>query len=347
VQAVPQLAKTAKELYVFQRTPSAVGVRNQQPTDVEWFNSLKPGWQNERIINFTKAVTGGQPEVDLVADGWTEVMWIHTQKLPETDEEAEELERSDFETMEVIRRRVDELVDDPETAEKLKAYWGKNCKRVCFHDEYLPAFNLPNVHLVDTAGLGVEKITKNGPVVDGVEYPVDILIYASGFEVFTDLNQRLGFDPKGTGGVSLSERWSEGAHTLHGTLASGFPNLLLIGLVQGGFGTNFLHLLSEAAKHVAHIVETCESEGIESIEPEEAAEEDWLMVLYGVAAGGARYVVNCSPGYYNSERQAPDAKASRNLVYAGSMLDYAGYLERWRDAPDFPGVKIVRADSSA
>jgi cation diffusion facilitator CzcD-associated flavoprotein CzcO len=341
VQVVPQLARVAKEVYVFQRTPAAVGVRNQAPTDVEWFRSLRPGWQQERIINFTQAVTGAQPEVDMVGDGWTEVMWVDTKKLPESEEEAEALEWSDFETMEAIRRRVDEVVEDPETAEKLKPYWAKNCKRVCFHDEYLQAFNLPNVHLVDTNGRGVDQVTGSGPVVDGVEYPVDLLIFASGFEVTTDLNQRIGFDPKGTGGVTLSQRWSDGAHTLHGVLASGFPNLLLISLVQGGFGTNFMHLLSESAKHVAHIVEVCTELGIEAIEPEEAAEEEWLSVLYGAAGGGARYNRNCTPGFYNSEQQAPDAKAARNLVYAESLLGYAGHLERWRREPAFPGVKVL------
>jgi cation diffusion facilitator CzcD-associated flavoprotein CzcO len=342
VQVVPQIARVAKELYVFQRTPGAVGVRNQQPTDVEWFQSLEPGWQKRRIINFTRAVTGGQPEVDLVNDGWTEVMWVDTRRAPESEEEAEALERSDFETMEAIRRRIDEIVQDHETAEKLKPYWGKHCKRVCFHDEYLPAFNLPNVHLVDTDGRGVDGLTARGPVVNGVEYPVDLLIYASGFEVTTDLHQRLGFDPKGRHGVALSERWAKGAHTLHGVLASGFPNLLLISLVQGGFGTNFSHLLSESAKHVAHIVETCVEQGIAVIEPEEAAEEEWLAELHRVGAGGARYFLSCTPSFYNSEQQAIDARAARNLTYSGSLLDYIGYLERWRREPDFAGVKVER-----
>jgi len=335
----------AKELFVFQRTPGAVGVRNQQPTDVEWFESLEPGWQHERIVNFTQAVTGAQPEVDLVHDGWTELMWVDTQKASSA-EEAEELERADFEAMETIRRRIDEIVEDPETAEKLKPYWGKHCKRVCFHDDYLPAFNLPNVHLVDTNGRGVDKCTERGPVVDGVEYPVDLLIYASGFEVTTDLHHRLGFNPVGRDGVTLAERWAEGAHTLHGVLASGFPNLLLISLVQGGFGTNFSHLLSESAKHVAHIIEACADQGIIEIEPEEAAEEEWLAVLLSVGIGGARYFQNCTPSFYNSEQQAIDARAARNLTYTGSLLEYVGYLERWREKPDFEGVTVRREQAT-
>jgi cation diffusion facilitator CzcD-associated flavoprotein CzcO len=344
VQVVPQVARTAEEVYVFQRTPAAVGVRNQQPTDVEWFRSLEPGWQQERIVNFTQAVTGAQPEVDLVADGWTEVLWVDTQRGGATEEEIEALERSDFETMEAIRRRVEEIVEDPETAEKLKPWWGKHCKRVTFHDEYLPAFNRPNVHLVDTDGRGVDALTERGPVVGGVEYPLDLLIYASGFEVTTDLHHRLGFDPRGRDGVRLSERWARGAHTLHGVLASGFPNLLLISLVQGGFGTNFSHLLSESAKHVAHIVEACVDRGIIEIEPEEAAEEEWLSVLLSVGTANARYFMACTPSFYNSEQQAIDSRAARNLTYTGSLLEYVGYLERWREAPDFTGVRVVRAE---
>lgn len=342
VQVVPQLARAVKELYVFQRTPGAVGVRNQRPTDVEWFRSLRPGWQHERIVNFTQAVTGAQPEEDMVADGWTEMMWVDTQKAPGSEEEAEALERADFEAMETIRRRIDEIVEDPGTAEKLKPYWGKHCKRVCFHDEYLPAFNRPNVHLVDTDGRGVDEMSARGPVVDGVEYPVDLIVYASGFEVTTDLHHRLGFDPKGRDGVALSERWAKGAHTLHGVLASGFPNLLLISLVQGGFGTNFSHLLSESAKHVAHIVEACVEQEIVEIEPEESAEDEWLSVLLGVGMGGARYFMSCTPSFYNSEQQAIDQRAARNLTYTGSLLEYVGYLERWRQPLEFAGVKVRR-----
>ena len=180
---------------------------------------------------------------------------------------------------------------------------------------------------------------------DGVEYPVDLLIYASGFEVTTDLYHRLGFDPKGRDGVALSQRWAEGAHTLHGVLASGFPNMLLISLVQGGFGTNFSHLLSESAKHVARIVEACIDQGIVVIEPEEAAEEEWLALLLGVGMGNARYFQTCTPSFYNSEQQAIDSRAVRNLTYTGSLLEYVGYLERWRDEPEFPGVTVQRADA--
>ncbi|MBS1838636.1 MAG: NAD(P)/FAD-dependent oxidoreductase, partial [Actinobacteria bacterium] len=155
VQVVPQLARSAKEVYVFQRTPSAVGVRGQQPIDEEWFRSLPPGWQRERTLNFTAVATGQQPEVDMVADGWGQALRIDTQRDPVDDADKAALEAIDFEVMEGFRRRVDEIVEDVETAEKLKPWYGKHCKRLCFHDEYLQSFNLPNVHLVDTDGRGV------------------------------------------------------------------------------------------------------------------------------------------------------------------------------------------------
>lgn len=341
VQVVPQLATTAKEVYVFQRTPSAVGERNNGPTDVEWFKSLKPGWQQERIRNFTQAVTGAKPEVDLVKDGWTEYMWEDTHVKVDSLEEAAALERSDFESMEKLRRRVDAIVEDPETAAKLKPWYGKHCKRMCFHDEYLPSFNRPNVHLVDTDGQGVERITADGVVVAGEEYPVDVLVFASGYEVTTELAGRLGFDPKGRGGLALSERWSDGPHTLYGVLSAEFPNMFMIGIVQAGFGTNFLHFLAESAKHVAWTIATCEKDGVVTIEADPEAEEDWWHVLLDQSRLIAGYSATCTPGYYNSELSR-DEKTLRNLVYTGSILEYAGFLEQWRDSEDFPGTKVVK-----
>ena len=342
IQVVPQLASVAEELYVFQRTPAAVGVRGNRPTDVEWFKSLKPGWQAERIANFTKAVTGQKPEVDMIDDGWTQSMWENTQLQVTDPAEAQRLELSDFETMEGFRRRVDEIVEDPETAEKLKPWWGKFCKRLCFHDEYLQTFNLPNVHLVDTDGRGVDSITENGPVVDGVEYPVDLLVFASGFEVGTDF--MLGFDPKGRDGKGLLGDWANGAHTLHGILSSDFPNLMVISLVQAGFGTNFVHFLSESTEHIANMITSCIEQDVLSIEPDPAAEQEWLMTLWTVASEIAGYSNFCTPSYYNSEQGEITEKSSKNLVYTGPLTDYAKHLHAWRDS-GMPGAKLVRADA--
>jgi cyclohexanone monooxygenase len=340
VQVVPKLAEAAKELFVFQRTAACVGVRNNKPTDPEWFKSLKPGWQAERTRNFTQAVTGAQPAVDMIDDEWTKMNWVDTRKLPENDEEALELERIDFENMERVRQRIADVIKDPATAELMMPWYSQSCKRPCFHDEYLPAFNRPNVHLVDTDGKGVNEINERGVIVNGVEYPVDLLIFASGFEVTTGYTHRLGFDPKGRNGVSLSEAWAEGPATLHGVLSNGFPNMFMISTVQGAQATNFVHSITEAAQHVSFLIEQCVKGDIATIEPETAAQENWFETLFAQLWGIARYNATCTPGYLNSEGGG-DMRSARAIAWMTSVLGFAEYVENWRQQGDLAGLVLT------
>ena len=340
VQVVPKLAEAAKDLFVFQRTAACVGVRNNKPTDPEWFKSLKPGWQAERTRNFTQAVTGAQPAVDMIDDEWTKMNWVDTRKLPENDEEALELERIDFENMERVRQRIADVIKDPATAELMMPWYSQSCKRPCFHDEYLPAFNRPNVHLVDTDGKGVNEINESGVIVNGVEYPVDLLIFASGFEVTTGYTHRLGFDPKGRDGVSLSEAWAEGPATLHGVLSNGFPNMFMISTVQGAQATNFVHSITEAAQHVAFLIEQCVKGDIATIEPETAAQDNWFETLFAQLWGIARYNATCTPGYLNSEGGG-DMRSARAIAWMTSVLGFAEYVENWREQGDLAGLTLT------
>ncbi len=340
VQVVPKLAEAAKELFVFQRTAACVGVRNNKPTDPEWFKSLKPGWQAERTRNFTQAVTGAQPAVDMIDDEWTKMNWVDTRKLPENDEEALELERIDFENMERVRQRIADVIKDPATAELMMPWYSQSCKRPCFHDEYLPAFNRPNVHLVDTDGKGVNEINERGVIVNGVEYPVDLLIFASGFEVTTGYTHRLGFDPKGRDGVSLSEAWAEGPATLHGVLSNGFPNMFMISTVQGAQATNFVHSITEAAQHVAFLIEQCVKGDIATIEPETAAQDNWFETLFAQLWGIARYNATCTPGYLNSEGGG-DMRSARAIAWMTSVLGFSEYVENWRQQGDLAGLVLT------
>ena len=344
VQVVPKLAESAKEVFVFQRTPAFVGFRGQGPTDQDWFKSISsaPGWQDERIKNFTRSVCGEQPDVNMVDDEWTKVMWIDTTKHAESPEEQAALDERDFEIMEGVRDRIASIVTDPKTAEMLKPWYGVRCKRPCFHDDYLPAFNRDNVHLIDTDGRGVAEINENGPVVDGVEYPVDMIVYASGFEVTTDYHHRLGFDPHGRNGISMSDSWGEGPHTMHGVFTHDFPNMLMISTVQGGFGVNFVHYLTETSKHVAHVIAECEREGIREIEVESSSEEAWFDVLMSKIAGLAVYNATCTPGYLNSEQEQGDMKSARNAAYMGSVEDYASNLIKWREEGGMKGVVVTK-----
>ena len=340
VQVVPKLGEAAKELFVFQRTAACVGVRNNKPTDQEWFKSLKPGWQAERTRNFTQAVTGAQPAVDMIDDEWTKMNWVDTRKLPENDDEALELERIDFENMERVRQRIADVITDPATAELMMPWYSQSCKRPCFHDEYLPAFNRPNVHLIDTDGKGVNEINERGVIVNGVEYPVDLLIFASGFEVTTGYTHRLGFDPKGRNGVSLSEAWAEGPATLHGVLSNGFPNMFMISTVQGAQATNFVHSITETAQHVAFLIEQCVKGDIATIEPETAAQDNWFETLFAQLWGIARYNATCTPGYLNSEGGG-DMRSARAIAWMTSVLGFAEYVENWRQQGDLAGLTLT------
>ncbi|QRN93510.1 NAD(P)/FAD-dependent oxidoreductase [Archangium violaceum] len=343
VQAIPHLGASAKQLYVFQRTPSGVGVRNNQPTDEAWVKTLKPGWQQERILNFTSIVTGNQQDVDMVRDGWTYIFDDTELRRAETPEAAAELRQMvDFRKMEEIRARVDAVVKDPVTAEALKPYYNQMCKRPCFHDEYLDTFNRSNVQLVDTEGKGVERITPTGVVVKGREYEVDCLVYASGFELSGEYTRRLGFDIRGRGGKSLRDSWAEGAATLHGMHSRGYPNLLMFSLTQSGHAINFVHILNEQSQHAAYIIGRCLKQGIGTIEATEQAQQQWWEVILGhfskmAAVGG----VECTPGYFNNEGVLPPPSAMRNAPFGGGTLEFIEVLRNWRKGDDLAGLEVT------
>ena len=238
VQCIPHLARACRELYVFQRTPSSVDVRDNRPTDPEWFAEIAtPGWQQRWLENFTANQTGGFADEDLVMDGWTElarrvrgrIMTLPPDQMTPQNMMAA-FEDYDFEKMSEIRARVDAIVEDKATAQNLKAWYRQLCKRPCFHDEYLQAYNEPGTYLIDTDGKGVERITENAVVVAGVEYEVDCIIYASGFEVGTPYTRRAGYDMTGRDGLKLSEYWAGGMRTKHGIHVHGFPNAFLVQL---------------------------------------------------------------------------------------------------------------------
>ncbi len=336
VQCVPHTGEWAEHLYVFQRTPSSVDVKDSPPTDPEWAKSLEPGWHRHRMDNFNSLVSGIPQAEDLVMDGWTDLIGklvVGLQKAESTDLSPEGIARAvelaDFEKMEEIRARVDSIVRDPETAESLKPYYRQFCKRPCFHNEYLETFNRPNVTLVDTKGRGVERITKKGVVVAGHEYELDCLIYASGFEVGTDYSRRAGLQIYGRGGQSLTEKWSGGVRTLHGMHVHGFPNCFIMSNAQAGFTASYPHLLDEQAKHIAYIIENTTGKGVEKIEASEESEAAWVQQCIDKARDAGDFLENCTPGYYNNEGKTGD-RSVQDGFYGGGSIEFFKILEAWR-----------------
>lgn len=348
VQCVPHLAKTCKELYVCQRTPSSVDVRDNHDIDPKWFHNIAtPGWQMRWIENFTANQTGQPAEEDLVADGWTDIskrVRAKISQLPKEDLTVEKMmaayEDSDFEKMEEIRARCNAVVEDQQTADHLKAWYQQLCKRPCFHDEYLKSYNEPGCHLVDTDGKGVERITEKGVVVAGVEYEVDCIIYASGFEVGTPFERRAGYDTVGRDGMLLSDYWADGMRTKHGVHVHNFPNLFISQATQGAnLISNYPHNLTECGNTMAIMVRHALDNGFKEIEVTEEAEAQWMELLLQ-APPMMIGTTECTPGYYNNEGQGWGDGATRAVSYPYGPVAYFKYLNYWRDSGNFEGVEF-------
>jgi cyclohexanone monooxygenase len=347
VQCVPHLGQAAAHLYVFQRTPSSIDVRANRPTDPRWAGTLAPGWHQERMDNFNILVSGGFQSEDLVSDGWTDIirkLLVMVQQEPGSigtpDGIAKTMELADFQKMEQIRRRVDEIVEDPATAAALKPWYRQFCKRPCFHDEYLQTFNRKNVTLVDTHGRGVDRITEKGVVAGGVEYELDCLIYGTGFEVGTDYTRRAGYEIHGRDGMTLTRKWSNGVRTLHGMHCFGFPNCFIMGPQQAGFTVNFPHLLDEESRHIAWIIGRCFDQDVRTLEVSEAAEAEWVEAVLRLARLGRQFLEECTPGYYNNEGKLSE-RAAQNGFFGGGSIEFFRILREWRAEGGMKGLEVT------
>ena len=374
VQCIPHLGAGAKELFVFQRTPSSIDVRNNQATDPDWISTQQPGWQDERRTNFESLMTGVPVKEDLVSDGWTEAFRLLFGNLREkapskwrlaawslggllskefyqkgikqylTDKATahmdltRQMELADFAKMEKIRSRADSIVEDQETAEALKPYYRQFCKRPCFHDEYLSTYNRPNVHLIDTDGRGVDEFTEKGVMFDGKEYEVDCIIFATGFEVGTDYSRRAGYSIIGVNGMSVSEKWSNGLSTYHGMHSRGFPNCFFFGPAQSAFTATYTFSLDENSVHLAHIMTELKKRGATRVEASQAAEDTWVNTIIQKARLTEDFQKSCTPGYYNNEGHVN--VNPQNNTYGGGPIEFFKLMKKWRAKGNLEGLEL-------
>ncbi|CAH1691030.1 Pentalenolactone D synthase [Hyphomicrobiales bacterium] len=351
LQCVAPLAASAKQLYVFQRTPSTVGVRGNRPIDPEEVRAYEPGWQRRRQENFTAINFGAKAEEDLIKDGWTE-LW---RELLASDrykglsgaELALEKERVDFEMMEKIRQRIDSIVKDPAVAAKLKPWYNYLCKRAGWHDEYLAAYNRENVTLVDTEGAGIDSITPESVVVNGQLYPLDCLIFGTGFETEVSGRLRLKFSVVGRNGLSILDKWKNGLATLHGLTTAGFPNLFMIPGInsQAVVTTNVVHMAQEYADHIAYIVAAVRASGNDVFEVTDAAEKAWVATIIARRVDRTAFLEACTPGRSNYEGEVM-ARPIQNTVFGGGAIEFFSILRSWREAGNLEGLALS-ADTSS
>jgi cyclohexanone monooxygenase len=350
IQSVPRLARDAQHVYVFQRTPSSVDWRRNRPTDVEWWESLEPGWQRRRRENFDAISMGRPVEVDLVDDGWTDIFRAISspkgENRPRTREERDRIvELTDFQKMEEIRGRIDDTVSDPITADMLKPYYRVMCKRPTFNDEYLECFNRGNVTLVDVSeSKGVERITEHGVVANGHEFEVDLIVYASGFETSADLRRRTGVDVIGRDGVHYDDMRSRGLRTLHGFCSRGFPNLFSIGIGQNAFSVNMTSMFDDQARHIAYVLREVMARGARTVEPTELAQDAWAAQLTPPSTGGdgsGGFLKSCTPGYYNNEGRSTGTNSFLG-AYPRGIGAFNQLLEDWRATGELDGLELSR-----
>ncbi|BCS26830.1 flavin-containing monooxygenase [Aspergillus puulaauensis] len=353
IQLVPHLGRSAKHLYVYQRTPSSVDVRLDQPTSQKWAKGLTKGWQQRRMDNFNILVSGGHQDEDQVGDGWTDILVnlsvsgqkvAASQKAADPVKAAKELQdnmqMADYRKMEQVRARVDATVHDPAVADSLKPWYNLMCKRPCFHNDYLPTFNRPNVTLVDTKGAGIERITETGIVAQGVETEVDCIIYASGFEyVGSDYSDRMRIVMRGRNGVALDEHWKDGPRTLHGLYTRNFPNHFIMSITQSAVAPNFTHMLNEQAKHIAFVVSESLKKGATTIEPSAEAEEEWVQTIIRLGKLREDFLRECTPSYYNDEGIISEKTLKTGRYGLGSPA-FIQLLDDWRKAGSLSGLEL-------
>lgn len=362
IQIVPFLGRDAQHLYVFQRTPSSVDRRNNMPTDPKWAASLKPGWQKERQKSFHEWSYELDPRTfeteDVVRDFWTEVnrnMHERMAGMASADISVERFwamrEEEDFRVMERLRRRVDGIVQDPQTAEALKPYYRMGCKRPCSNDNYLEMFNQPNVTLVDVSQQqGVERITEKGIVANGIEYEVDCIIFASGFEVTTRLDRRLGIRPYvGREGTSLYDYWADGLQTFHGMLAHRFPNHFYTGFTQAGVSGNITNMYDQQVSHISWIIKEALARGLAVVEPTQEAQDGWGQTIRDTAIDVSDFLLECTPGYWNGEGGGTGTDEERRKKlrfifgepYSPGFYPFEELLKNWREAGDMKGLELT------
>lgn len=351
IQAVPHLGKYAKHLYVVQRTPSSVDERPNPPTNAEWVKSLPPGWQKERQANFHRAAMEflKPGEADLVCDIWTEITRNLAAELaaegwPQLTPAQFMARREvvDYRVMERLRRRVEQIVKDKQAAEALKPYYRFLCKRPLSSDDFYPTFNRPNVELIDVSETkGVERLIEKGFVANGKEYAVDCIIFASGFEVTSDLNRRWGIDVvKGRGGKSIYDHWSEGYETLHGTMTHEFPNQFYVGYIQGGLNASVTKQFGQQGYHIAYVISEALKRGAAVVEPIKEAQDEYVRRFHELEIDLSEFQGQCPPGYFNNEGEVKP-KWALFRGYGPGWDAFQKLLQDWRDKGDLEGLVLA------
>jgi cation diffusion facilitator CzcD-associated flavoprotein CzcO len=285
IQAIPVIARQAAHLTVFQRTPNFTVPARDMPMPPDFKREVKARYHE--IRQKTRESVFGMP-FDFPTKSALEV-------TPEEREKVYESlwERGGFCFMlssyhdlilnkeandtaaEYVRRKIREIVHDPETARKLSPYNHPiGTKRPPIDTDYYETFNRENVTLIDIRETPIEEIIPKGIRTTEREFEFDSIVFATGFDAMTGSLFRLGI--RGKGGVALEDKWAAGPQTYLGIATAGFPNLFMItGPGSPSVLSNMPVSIEQHVEWVADCLAYLRSRGLDSIEPAEAAEQAW------------------------------------------------------------------------
>jgi len=292
IQSIPLIAEQASHLTVFQRTASFSIPAHNAPLDPEAVRTVKDDYAGFRAYNaaqpfgahfslppiFAYHVDASERE-RVFEEHWQKGGLGFLSSFGDLlfDHQANET------AAEFVRAKIRSIVRDPTVAAKLSPRQVIGCKRLCVDTHYYATFNRNNVSLVDVSEMPIESITPRGVRVAGVEYEVDAIVFATGFDAMT--GAVLAVDLRGSGGRSLREKWAEGPRTYLGVGTAGFPNLFLItGPGSPSVLANMVPAVEQHATWIAACLAHLRGRGVTRIEADPAAEDAWVAHVNEVAS---------------------------------------------------------------
>jgi len=291
VQAIPQIARSAEQLVVLQRTPNFVVPARNQPLSDEKQAAWKGAYADYRaqarqvgtLYDFSQT-----PALSVSADAreaeyrrrWElgGVNFVHAFSDIMTDLAANQT-AADF-----VHARIRELVDDPETAEKLcPRGYPLGAKRICVGADYYETYNRPNVSLIDLQIDPVTAIDAHAIRTTGSVLPVDVIVCATGYDALTGALAQI--DIQGRNGALLNSKWADGPRNYLGLMTAGFPNMFIVtGPGSPSVLVNMVVGIEQHIDWIADCIQHLTRAGATRIEPEAVAEEAWVQQVNDAAA---------------------------------------------------------------
>lgn len=306
MQVIPLIAEEARHVTVFQRTANYAVPAWNGPLDPDYVRSFKAHYAENRrkakqlVSGFLcryneKSALEVSPEE---RDREYEKRWLDggigylAAFADITTNDAANQTAADY-----VHRKIRAIVEDPEIAELLIPNSVIGCKRLCCHAGYYATFNRDNVSLVDVKSRPIEGVTPDGVVVAGRIYPADALVLATGFDAMTGALNKI--EIRGKEGLRLRDKWAEGPRAYLGVASAGFPNLFIVtGPGSPSVLTNMIPTIEQHVDFIADCIAYMRKHGMAAIEPDAAAEDDWVAYNDDVAHRTLRY--DCASWYLGS-----------------------------------------------